>query len=316
MELLITGGAGFIGSHLAIHLLQIGHSLTIVDNLNSYYSKERKIAQLNRVRQVGDINFYHVDLTDEEAVKKIFQTHQFNAVVHLAAMPGVPKSIELPLIYLENNMKSTVNVLKWAGETNVKHVIFASSSSVYGNRDGVPFSEEMVNGEVASPYAATKVGGESLCHVYQSLYGFDLSILRFFTVYGPWGRPDMAIPKFIKKLLNNEEIYIYDQESARDYTYIDDIVMGIEAVINNPRKKEIYNLGYGTPIKITQLLAKLKIHFPQMKVKMLTPRQGDVKMTWSDISKAKKMLNFSPQVDISEGLDKTIIWAKEHKEYL
>jgi len=313
LDILITGGAGFIGSHLSIRLLQAKHKLTIIDNFHPYYSLERKRAQLDEVKRNGEIMFYLINLTDEQAVKELFQTNHFDAVVHLAAIPGVPYSIEEPSLYIENNLLSTTNVLKWAGETNVKHVIFASSSSVYGDKVNIPLTEEMADGKVLSPYAATKVSGESISHVYQHLYGFNLTILRFFTVYGPWGRPDMAIPKFIDRLLDGKEIEIFGENSARDYTFIDDIVKGIELALEQPSKNEIYNLGSGTPITLLTLIEELRVFFPGMRLIHRPWRTGDVRMTWADINKAKEQLEYSPKIQFSEGLYKTIEWAKGMK---
>jgi UDP-glucuronate 4-epimerase len=312
MNVLVTGGAGFIGSHLARQLL-FNHHLTLVDNLHSYYDPLQKKAHLNEIHKLGlPFQFIEADLIDENSCKQLFEENSFDAVIHLAALPGVPYSIQQPHQYIDFDIKAVVNVLKHAGETGVKHVLFASSSSVYGNQTGISLKEEMANGQVASPYAAAKYGAESFCHAYQSLYGFQLTILRFFTVYGPWGRPDMAIPKFIKKLLYGEPIEIYGTQSARDYTYIDDIVNGIERALLYSKGNETYNLGFGEPIYMETLLSYLKERFPQMRAVQRETRQGDVKMTWSSIDKAKNLLGYTPLVNIEEGLDRTISWAKQY----
>ncbi|KXG44722.1 NAD-dependent epimerase/dehydratase family protein [Tepidibacillus decaturensis] len=316
MKILVTGGAGFIGHHLAIQLLQKDHHIIIVDELNSYYSQERKLKLLERVIRMGKVDFYQENLIDENFVKELFKQNAFDVVVHLAAMPGVAYSIEHPGIYIDSNIKATINLLKWAGETGVKQVIFASSSSVYGDQEGTPLSEGMANGKVISPYAASKVSGEAFCNVYQQLYGFQLTILRFFTVYGPFGRPDMAISKFIKKLLQGEEIEVFALDSARDYTYIDDIIAGITKAIERPATNEVYNLGFGQPVSMNKLLQEFKKHFPQMRIVKKPWRTGDVKMTWADISKAKEQLGYQPTTSIVEGLSRTITWAKEHQEIL
>jgi UDP-glucuronate 4-epimerase len=312
MNIIITGGAGFIGSHLAQRLL-LDHHITIVDNLHPYYNPEQKRKHIDEIKKLGvPFQFFQADLMDESTCKRIFEENSFDVVVHLAAIPGVPYSIEQPHQYIDLDIKATVNVLKYAGETKVKHVIFASSSSVYGNQTGMPLSEEMANGQVASPYAAAKYGAESFCHAYQSLYGFQLSILRFFTVYGPWGRPDMAIPLFVKKLMLSEPLQIFGTQSARDYTYIDDIIDGIHRTILYSKGNETYNLGFGKPVYMETLLNHLSKRFPTMKIKQLGTRQGDVKMTWSNISKAKQKLDYQPLVNIEEGLDRTISWAKDY----
>ncbi|MFZ3579956.1 NAD-dependent epimerase/dehydratase family protein [Virgibacillus sp. DJP39] len=313
MNILITGGAGFIGSSLARKLLLDNHQITIVDNLHPYYSPEQKREHVNEVKSLGiPFQFIKVDLVDEISCKKVFEEGSFDVVVHLAALPGVPYSIKQPHQYIDLDIKMTVNVLKYAGETKVNHFIFASSSSVYGNQTGAPLTEEMANGQVASPYAAAKYGAESFCHAYQSLYGFQLTILRFFTVYGPWGRPDMAIPLFIRKLMAGDSLDIYGYNSARDYTYIDDIVNGIERTILYSKNNDTYNLGYGEPVYMEKLLDHLKSKFPRMKINQLKDRRGDVKMTWSNITKAKEKLGYNPLINIEEGLDITIRWAKKH----
>ncbi|RBW71535.1 NAD-dependent epimerase/dehydratase family protein [Bacillus taeanensis] len=312
MNILVTGGAGFIGSHLARKLLK-DYQLTIVDNLHAYYDPLQKQAHLNAIRKLGlPFQFIETDLINESSCQKIFEANSFDAVIHLAALPGVPYSIQQPHQYIDLDIKAVVNILKHAGEANVKHVLFASSSSVYGDQAGGALTEGMANGQVVSPYAAAKYGAESFCHAYQSLYGFQLTILRFFTVYGPWGRPDMAIPKFIKKLLYGEPIEIYGIQSARDYTYIDDIVNGIEKALLYSKGNETYNLGFGEPIYMETLLSHLKKRFPEMKTIQRQTRQGDVKMTWSNIEKAKNQLGYTPHVNIEEGLDRTISWAKQY----
>lgn len=313
MNILITGGAGFIGSHLAKKLLLNHHQITIVDNLHPYYNLEQKRNHLNEIEGLGiPFRFLQVDVMDESSCKTIFEETSFDVVVHLAALPGVPYSIAQPLQYVDSDIKVTINLLKYAGETKVNHFVFASSSSVYGNQADVALSEDMANGQVASPYAAAKYGAESFCHAYQSLYGFQLSILRFFTVYGPWGRPDMAIPIFIKKLMSGESIDIFGKGSARDYTYIDDIVEGIERTILYSKENETYNLGYGEPVYMETLLDHLRVSFPTMKINRLAPRQGDVQMTWSNIEKAKQKLGYKPSVNIEEGLTRTILWARNY----
>jgi UDP-glucuronate 4-epimerase len=313
MNILITGGAGFIGSHLARRLLSDRHEITIVDNLHPYYNPDQKREHLDEIRKLEiPFQFIEANLLDESSCKKIFEATSFDVVVHLAAIPGVPYSLEQPHQYIDLDIKATVNVLKFAGETKVKHFIFASSSSVYGNRIDIPLTEELANGHVSSPYAAAKYGAESFCHAYQSVYGFQLSILRFFTVYGPWARPDMAIPIFIRKLMQGEPIDIYGTLSARDYTFIDDIIDGINRTILYSNGNETYNLGYGKPVYMETLLDHLRTRFPAMKINQLGTRQGDVKMTWSNSNKAKEKLGYHPLVNIEEGLDRTILWAKQY----
>jgi UDP-glucuronate 4-epimerase len=312
MNILITGGAGFIGSHVAKKLI-VDHHLTLVDNLHPYYNPQQKRDHLQEIYSLGKpFQVLQADLLEDSVCKELFDSKPFDAVIHLAALPGVPNSIKNPLEYIDFDIKMTVNLLMHAGESNVKHFIFASSSSVYGNQSGLPLSEDMAKGKVISPYAASKYGAESFCHAYQSLYGFQLSILRFFTVYGPWGRPDMAIPLFIKLLLNDEPIRIYGTNTARDYTYIDDIVDGINRTLLLSKGNETYNLGYGQPVKMEFLLEHFRKRFPEIKVRYEGKRPGDVNMTWSDITKAKEKLGYSPIVNIEEGLDRTLSWAKKY----
>jgi UDP-glucuronate 4-epimerase len=313
MHVLITGGAGFIGSHLAEKLSSLTHPLTMIDNLDPYYEPKQKLDHLDELEKEGvSFAFLKGDILDIDFCKKLFQENQFDAVIHLAALPGVPFSIEQPELYIDVDIKGTVNALKFAGEAGVKHVIFASSSSVYGNQGNVPLKEEFADGKVVSPYAAAKYSGEAFCQAYQQLYGFQLTILRFFTVYGPWGRPDMAIPKFIRKLLKGETIEVFGKGLSRDFTYVDDIVNGITQALHTSEGNQIYNLGCGQPVAMEVLLDHLFKRFPDAKVIRKPMRKGDVVMTWSDISKARSLLGYKPTVEIEEGLDRTILWAKKY----
>jgi UDP-glucuronate 4-epimerase len=315
LKIIVTGGAGFIGSHLSKRLIQEKHEVYIIDSLHPYYSIERKQQQLESIKTYGVFNFIEQDLIEREEVLAIFNDISADAVVHLAALPGVAYSFEEPLKYIDYDIKATVNVLEAAGKTGVSKVIFASSSSVYGNQTG-PFREENADGRVISPYAASKYGAESFCHVYQHLYGFQINILRFFTVYGPWGRPDMAIGSFIKKLLKGEEITLFGKGRARDFTYVDDIINGIYLSLTQLTSSEILNIGAGRPITMEHLLHHLKQHFPAMELKKEAPRSGDVLKTWADIGKAQSLIGYMPKVDFREGLDATVKWAIEHEKYL
>ncbi|KRF55252.1 UDP-glucose 4-epimerase [Bacillus sp. Soil768D1] len=315
MKIIVTGGAGFIGSHLVKRLIQENHDVYVIDCLHPYYSPKRKEKQLDHVASFGSFHFIQKDLLDREEMESIFKQISPHVVVHLAALPGVAYSIEKPLKYVDYDIKATINVLEASGKAGVSKIVFASSSSVYGNQSG-PFKEEMANGKVISPYAASKYSAESYCHVYEYLYGFQVNILRFFTVYGPWGRPDMAIGSFIKKLMNGEEITLFGDGRARDFTYIDDIVNGIYLSINQLMKSEVINIGSGRPILMDTLLAELKRHFPDMKINKEASRVGDVVNTWADISKAKQLLGFEPKVDFIKGLSETVKWAKENETIL
>ncbi|MFD4815755.1 NAD-dependent epimerase/dehydratase family protein [Peribacillus butanolivorans] len=315
MKIIVTGGAGFIGSHLVKRLIQENHDVYVIDCLHPYYSPQRKKKQLENVASFGSFHFFQKDLLDREEMVTIFKQISPHVVVHLAALPGVAYSIEEPLKYVDYDIKATINVLEASGKAGVSKIVFASSSSVYGNQSG-PFKEEIANGKVISPYAASKYSAESYCHVYEYLYGFQVNILRFFTVYGPWGRPDMAIGSFIKKLMNGEKITLFGDGRARDFTYIDDIVNGIYLSINQLMKSEVINIGSGRPILMDTLLAELKRHFPDMKINKEASRVGDVVNTWADISKAKQLLGFEPKVDFIKGLSETVKWAKENETIL
>lgn len=317
MKILITGGAGFIGSHLATVFMAHSHEVHIIDCLHDYYAPARKKQHLKEIEKAGNYSFYPINLLDRDITFNIIQQIKPEVIVHLAALPGVAYSIDEPLQYVDYDIKATINVLEAAGKVGVKKVLFASSSSVYGNA-GVegPVVEGKANGQVVSPYAASKYSAESFCHVYANLYSFQLIIFRFFTVYGPWGRPDMAIGSFIKKLMNNEKIPIFGLENARDYTYIDDIVRGIYLSLFFENGNETFNIGSGRPVSMKRLVDELSLYFPELETTILGNRCGDVQTTWADISKAKKLLGYQPQTSFSEGISRTVLWAKTNEKYI
>lgn len=316
MKILITGGAGFIGSHFAVKMLKEQHEVAIIDNLHPYYSVERKKQHLDVIKSAGTFQFYQTDLLDQDETIDMIKKVSPEAIVHLAALPGVAYSILRPLEYIDYDIKATVNVLEGAGRAGVKQFLFASSSSVYGMMKNKPFKEEMAAGKPISPYAASKYAAESFCHVYGHLYGIDMKILRFFTVYGPWGRPDMAIANFIKKLKTGEEITVFGEGGSRDYTYVGDIVNGMSLALQNLEQSAILNIGSGRPISMNQLLDELKIYFPDMKIKREGDRAGDVERTWADISLARELLGYEPEIDFSKGIAETIAWAEQYEKYL
>lgn len=315
MKIIITGGAGFIGSHLARRLMLEHHEVYIIDCLHPYYSLERKRKQLSTIDSLCIDSFTPLNLLNREKTISCFQSILPDAVIHLAALPGVAYSIERPLEYVDYDVKATINVLEACGQSETKQIIFASSSSVYGNQTG-PLKEEMANGNVISPYAASKYSAESFCHVYRHLYGYETKILRFFTVYGPWVRPDMAIGIFLKKLMQNQEITLFGEDRVRDFTHIDDIVDGIYLSLTQLYRSEVINIGSGKPISMLSLLQELKRYFPKMGIKKEESRIGDVVQTWADIRKAKDLLGYRPQISFAQGLAETVKWAKENEAFL
>lgn len=315
MKILITGGAGFIGSHLAIRLLKSGNQPILLDDLDRAEQNPRKLYQLQQVKNSGSVPYYDCDLLNREKLMSIIKMEKPEAIVHLGALAGVSPSLQNPSAYIDVNIQGTNHILACAGEHQVKHVIFASSSSVYGEQFDVPLSEDMVTGRVLSPYAASKMGAESLCHAYHHMYGFQMNILRFFTVYGPWGRPDMAFSTFIRRIMNNQNLSIFGQGTGRDYTYIDDIVTGIMLTLGSS-ESDVYNLGSGRPVLMTEVINQLRSHFPNFELQYEKARKGDVTSTWADISKARLKLGYAPSISFKEGFEQTVAWAKEHPDII
>ena len=314
-KILITGCAGFIGSHATQALLKQGYEVVGLDNLNDYYNPAWKQANLDQFSNQAQFKFIKADITDLAALKQIFQDHRFDKILHLAARAGVRPSIEQPLLYQKVNVEGTLNLLEMAREHQIPHFISASSSSVYGNQPKVPFSETDPVNEPISPYAATKKAGEMLCYTYSHLYGIKTSCLRFFTVYGPAGRPDMAPYLFTEAILQGKPINKFgDGSTKRDYTYIDDIVDGIMAVVAKPFKFEIFNLGNNTPVSLNEFIALLEeIIGKKALINQLSMQPGDVNTTYADISKAQQLLGYEPRTSFKDGLTKFVKWYKTHR---
>jgi len=312
MNILITGGAGFIGSHLAKAFLLLGNKVVIVDNFDPFYSKEIKEQNLKEILALENSHLVVGDIRDKETLKNIFSTFDIELVVHLAAKAGVRPSIENPEEYYDVNVNGTLTILQTMKDYNVKKMIFASSSSIYGNNKTAPFSESDFVDNPISPYAATKKSCELMCHVFSHLYDFDITCLRFFTVYGPGQRPDLAIHKFIKLIYKNEPIPFFgDGSSARDYTYISDIVQGIVKAANNIGGYHIYNLGNSHAIKLVDLVNVLgELTGKDVKINYLPNQEGDVVLTYADISKSISEINYSPEVSIENGLMNFLEWFK------
>jgi len=314
---LVTGIAGFIGWSVGEFLLKEGKAVLGVDNLNDAYDVTLKYWRLNELKKVEKFKFYQIDITNFQALKTLFETYSISAVIHLAARAGVRASLENPWIYVDSNITGTLNLLELMKDFGVKKMVLASTSSIYAGQSP-PFHEDLKVDTPLSPYAATKKGAELLSYTYHHLYGLDISVVRYFTVYGPAGRPDMSIFRFIKWIYEEKPIKIFgDGTQARDFTYIDDIARGTIASLK-PLGYEIINLGGGkNPISINQIIEILeRLIGKKAKREYLNFHKADVKITWADISKAKKLLNWEPEISIEEGLKRTVNWSKENIELI
>ena len=310
VSILVTGGAGFIGSHLVDRLLEQGERVTVIDNFNDFYDPAIKRSNISSHLDYASYSLVEGDLRDAELVRSTFRSGDFDQVVHLAAMAGVRPSLQNPSLYYEVNLMGSMNLLEAMREFSVGDLIFASSSSVYGNTDKVPFAESDPVDHPISPYAATKKAGELMAHTYHHLYGIKTACLRFFTVYGPRQRPEMAIHKFTNQISRGEEIEVYAEgKSCRDYTYIDDIVDGVMACRAADYDYEVFNLGRSDTVVLSDLIVKIESGLSRKALVRMKPSQpGDVSQTFADITKAKHQLGFSPAVSIDGGLRQFIHW--------
>jgi len=315
-RILLTGGAGFIGSHVAEAMIRRGAQLSIVDNLDNFYAPSRKRLNLEEISKVGPYEFFETDVRDEAALRKVAEKVQPEIVIHLAARAGVRPSIEQPALYESVNVGGTVNLLEICRELRVERMIFGSSSSVYGVTNSVPFREDDPKTRPISPYAATKLSAELMCYTYAHLYGLTTICLRFFTVYGPRQRPDLAIHKFIALIEAGKSIPVYgDGSMGRDYTYVDDIVAGVIASLEYVPAAtvpfEVFNLGNCRPVRLAELIAKLEVATGTKALQERLPDQpGDVPITWANIDKAKRLLGYSPQTSMEEGLRNFVAWYR------
>ena len=309
--ILVTGGAGFIGYHLSKQLLEYDCTVIGYDNLNDYYEVQLKYDRLKDLEGREGYTFIKGDLADKETLGKLFQEYSFDIVVNLGAQAGVRYSIDNPDAYMSSNMVGFYNILECCRHYPVEHLVYASSSSVYGANKKVPFSVEDKVDYPVSLYAATKKSNELMAHCYSKLYGIPATGLRFFTVYGPFGRPDMAYFKFAKKIMNGETIQIYNNgDMMRDFTYIDDIVKGIANILPNPpeeietgAKYKVYNIGNNKPEKLMDYIQTLEKHLGREAKKEFLPMQpGDVYQTYADVSDLMHDFNFKPSTSIDEGL--------------
>ncbi len=308
MNILVTGGAGFIGSNLCERLLA-NNFVICLDNFNDYYDPKIKENNIKDFLKNKNFKLYRADILDRKKLISIFNKHKIDKIVHLAARAGVRASLKNPLLYNEVNVKGTLNLLDLTKEFKVKNFIFGSSSSVYGENKKIPFSENDNLNNMISPYAISKRKAEKLCEDYSKL-GLNITCLRFFTVYGPKGRPDMAVYKFTSKISKNEVIEVFgDGNSERDYTYVDDIVNGILSALDKDFKFEIINLGNSNPVKLGYLIKLIEKNLcKKAKIVRLGEQKGDVPRTYADISKAKKLLSWEPKIKIEEGIKRFVEW--------
>ena len=313
-NLLITGGAGFIGSHLVDRLLASDvERITVVDDFNDFYNPSIKRANVREHLKDLRYNIHEIDIRDAAALEQVFSGSKFDCVVHLAARAGVRPSLSEPQLYTETNINGTVNLLELARKHNIKQFVFGSSSSVYGINAKVPFSEDDPIRQPISPYAATKGAGELLCHTYSHLYGLRCVCLRFFTVYGPRQRPDLAIHKFAKLISQHKPIPVFgDGTTRRDYTYIDDIIDGVTAAIDYDKSNyEVINLGESRTVELRELISLLEKELDTHAIiERQPPQPGDVPQTFADVSKARALLNYQPKTQVEEGLHRFVEWFR------
>ncbi|HAT73762.1 MAG TPA: hypothetical protein DCS08_02020 [Candidatus Moranbacteria bacterium] len=313
MKILITGGAGFIGSAIAKKLMDRGDQVVIVDNFNDYYDPSLKEARIKKFLKGYKFKLYRGDIRDEKLTEKIFKNEKIDKVIHLAAMAGVRYAIEHPLLYADVNILGTTNLLNLSAKYKIKNFIYASSSSVYGNNKKQPFSETDNVDTPISPYAASKKATELMAHVFSHIYGLKTTGLRFFTVYGPWGRPDMALFKFTKNTLAGKSIEVYNRgKMSRNFTYIDDIVSGTITVLDANLDYGVMNIGGDREEQLLRYIEVLEDCLgKKAKKKLLPMQQGDVPATVADIKKLRK-LGWAPSTRIEEGIANFVTWYKEY----
>ena len=316
-KVLVTGGAGFIGSHVALHLLERGDDVVIIDEMNDYYDVHIKQSNLDLLRAAYPdekrLKIYNGDICDESLMLQLFEQERPQWVCHMAARAGVRPSIQDPYIYIHSNIKGTTHLMELSAKFGVQNFVFASSSSVYGGSKSTYFSEDEVVDNPVSPYAASKKACELLAYTYHHLYNLNVTGLRFFTVYGPRGRPDMAPFKFIDRVSRGVELQQFgDGSSSRDYTYISDIVDGVVRAVDRPYPYQIFNLGKGSGTSLKDFLQLVQKHVGQKAIIRVLPDQpGDVPYTCADVSKAKELLGYESKVPFEEGIRRTVAWYKE-----
>ncbi len=309
---LITGCAGFIGWKTAEKLLQKGYIVVGLDNMNDYYDTRLKEYRLSLLKRYENFTFYPVDIEDKESLKEVFKKHSFDCVINEAARAGVRYSIENPYVYFTTNTIGTLNLLELCKDFGINKFVLASTSSLYAGQK-MPFREDLPVNTPISPYAASKKSAEVLCYTYHYLYGIDVSIVRYFTVYGPAGRPDMSIFRFIKWVLEGKPLEVFgDGSQSRDFTYIDDIAEGT-ILATKPLGYEVINLGNNKPHTLTEVISLIEKYTGKKAVLELKDfHKADMKATWADIQKAQSLLGWKPQVDLEEGIRKTVEWTLEN----
>ena len=332
MSVLVTGGAGFIGSALIIRLIENGHNVVAIDNLNSFYDKKLKLDRIKKIKELNtndkvSFKFYKLSILNKSELTNLFETHNFEIVIHLAAQAGVRYSIENPDIYLQSNLLGFGNIIEEIRKNKVSNFIFASSSSVYGGNEDLPFKESHNVDRPVSLYAATKKSNELMAYSYSHLYDTPTTGLRFFTVYGPWGRPDMAPMKFTKSILEGRAIKIFNfGKMRRDFTYIEDVVEGLlkccfkPATSNgigknlfNSAPYKIFNIGNSNPVKLMHFIEILENSLGiTSKKEFVNMQQGDVVETWADTSSLKEWIGYSPNTSIEVGIDNLTRWYKDY----
>ncbi len=316
MKILLTGCAGLIGWKVGEFLLKEGHEVVGIDNLNSYYDPKLKLYRLERLREFPNFRFFKVDVENYEALRVLFETFGFDAVVNEAARAGVRYSIENPFVYFTTNTQGTLNLLELCKEYGVKKFVLASTSSLYAGQP-MPFKEDMPVNTPLSPYAASKKGAEVLCYTYHYLYGIDTAILRYFTVYGPAGRPDMAVFNFIYSALKGRPVRVFgDGSQRRDFTYVDDVARATVRSLSL-QGYEIINVGNNRPRALRDLISLIE-EYTGKKLKIIYEdfHRADMRDTWANIEKAKKLLGWEPETSLEEGIRKTVEWFKENWEWV
>ena len=314
-EVLVTGGAGFIGSHLVDRLLDLGHRVVCLDDFNDSYDPAFKRQNVAPQLQQPGYELVEGDIRDTGLLGGLFGRHEFDAIIHLAARAGVSPSVRTPEVYQDINCRGTAYLLEMARRHNIEQFVSSSSSSVYGEAAKVPFNVDDPLGVPMSPYAATKRWGELLCRNYHRMYGLKMAMLRFFTVYGPRGRPDMSIRKFTGRVIRGEELPLYgDGTFQRDFTYVSDIVDGIVAVFERRYECETFNLGDCNPMTMNRLIELIEENVgKKAKVRHYPVAPGDISRTYADIDKSTRMLGYKPKVKIEEGIRRTVAWCREHE---